>query len=110
MSGVPLDSRHITISTGMLAFAACSLGAGAVTVSACIGVALIGLLNFGVSFVLALAVALRAREVTRRERVGLAISVARSFVRRPLRFFFPPAGRAITAPVAAVSSPERSRH
>ncbi len=98
--GVPLDSRHITISCGMLVFAACSTGIGSITLAACAGIVLLGLLNFGVSFVLALTVAFRARDVTSRERMGLLVSVARSFVRRPGRFFYPPYGRAITAPVA----------
>lgn len=88
--GLPLDVRHITLSTGSLTFAGCSLGMGAVTGAACIGIACIGLLNFGVSFVLALLVALRAKEVTGRERVQLAFAVARRFVRHPMQFFFPP--------------------
>jgi site-specific recombinase len=88
--GLPLEVRHITLSTGTLAFAGSTLGIGHVTISAVIGIAVIGLLNFGVSFALALAVAFRAREVTQRERVGLAVSVLRAFVRRPLRFFWPP--------------------
>jgi site-specific recombinase len=88
--GLPLEVRHITLSTGTLTFAGCTLGAGAISVSACIGIALIGLLNFGVSFAFALAVAFRAREVSARERVGLAVSVWKAFLRQPLRFFYPP--------------------
>jgi len=45
--------------------------------------------DFGVSFALALAVALRARDVTGRERLGLAVAVARRFVRHPLELFLP---------------------
>jgi site-specific recombinase len=88
--GLPIEVRHITLSTGTLTFAGCTLGAGHVTIAACIGIAIIGIMNFGVSFALALAVAFRAKEVTQRERVGLALSVLRAFMRRPLRFFFPP--------------------
>src|SRR5205823_444917 len=69
--GTPLDSRHFTISTGMVVFAACSGGVGALTMWTVLGIAMIGLLNFGVSFVLALTVAFRARDVTSGERVGL---------------------------------------
>lgn len=87
--GVPLDVRHVTLSTGSMTFAGCALGLDAVTASACVGIALIGLLNFGVSFALALAVALQARDVTGRERLGLAVAVARRFVRHPLEFFLP---------------------
>jgi site-specific recombinase len=104
--GIPLDSRHLTISTAMVAFAACALGPGAITIWTGLGIVVLGLLNFGVSFFLALLVALRARDVTRRERVGLAKSVARSFLRRPTRFFFPPTGRMITAPVPIVPPPK----
>ena len=104
--GLPLEVRHITLSTGTLTFAGCTLGLHAVTISACVGIACIGILNFGVSFALALAVAFRAREVTGRERVGLAIAVFRAFLRRPLAFFYPPKpGRAITAPVAVQPEP-----
>ena len=88
--GLPLDVRHITLSTGSLTFAGCSLGYEHVTIAACIGIAIIGMLNFGVSFALALLVALRAKEVTGRERVQLAWAVTKRFVRNPLQFFFPP--------------------
>jgi site-specific recombinase len=92
--GLPLDVRHITLSTGALTLAGCSLGAGELALAsfqwAAVGIAVIGLLNFGVSFVLALAVALRAREVTPNERFYLAGAVVRRFFRSPLSFFFPP--------------------
>ena len=58
--------------------------------SAIAGIAIIGLLNFGVSFVLALIVALRARDVPRGERTTLVGAVVRRFFRRPLEFFYPP--------------------
>lgn len=88
--GLPLDVRHITLSAGSLAFAGSTLGPGAITLAACGGIAAIGLMNFGVSFVLALAVALRAREVTQRERLGLATTLLSRFLRRPWQFFLPP--------------------
>ena len=98
MFGLPIDVRHITLSTGSLAFAGCALGAHAITLGACIGIAIIGLLNFGVSFTLALTIALRAREVTGRERFSLATTVFRRFLRNPLQFFFPPKRTAILGP------------
>jgi site-specific recombinase len=92
--GLPLDVRHVTLSSGSLTLAMSSLGQGAVGwgafLRAALGIALIGLLNFGVSFALALVVALRARDVPRGERRTLPGAVLRYFVRRPLRFFFPP--------------------
>jgi site-specific recombinase len=92
--GLPIDVRHITLSTGSLTLALSSIGVGAVgwgaVASAVVGIALIGLLNFGVSFALALVVALRARDVPRGERRTLPGAVLRHFVRRPVEFFYPP--------------------
>ena len=67
---------------------------------------IIGLMNFGVSFALALWIALRAKEVTGRERLKLGSMVARRFLRKPLQFFWPPKtdkipGRAGTDPPVA---------
>ncbi len=103
--GIPLDVRHITLSTGSLTFAGCALGVHAITISACIGIAIIGILNFGVSFVFALAVAFRARDVTSSERNGLLVAVLRRFIRHPLEFILPPRPgheRAMTQPIAPV--------
>jgi site-specific recombinase len=97
--GLPLDVRHITLSTGSLTFSVMSLGSDSLTLAPVIGIAIIGMCNFGVSFALALTVALRAREVSTRERVNLAVSVLREFLRRPHHFFYPPKdppGRAAT--------------
>ncbi len=88
--GLPLEVRHITLSTGSLAFSGCTLGIGAVTAGACVGIVIIGLCNFGVSFALALAIALRARDVTGRERLHLAAAVLKRFLRHPTLFFYPP--------------------
>jgi site-specific recombinase len=92
--GLPLDVRHITLSTGSLTLSMSSLGAGGVTtgafVAAACGIACMGILNFGVSFTLALIVALRARDVPRGERRTLPLAVLRRFVRKPLEFFYPP--------------------
>ncbi|MBK9070993.1 MAG: gliding motility protein [Myxococcales bacterium] len=95
--GLPIDVRHVTLSSGSLALAVGSLGFDGVTmpqgVAAAIGIGCIGLLNFGVSFVLALLVALRARDVPRGEWTALPGAVLRYFVRHPLRFFLPPRSR-----------------
>ena len=58
--------------------------------AAALGIAIIGCLNFGVSFVLALAVALRARQVDRSDRLRLMLSVLATFARSPFQFFIPP--------------------
>ncbi|MBC7974421.1 MAG: hypothetical protein H7138_05500 [Myxococcales bacterium] len=92
--GLPIDVRHITLSTGSLTLALSSIGiegAGhGAFISAVVGIAVIGLLNFGVSFALALVVALRARDVASVERNSLAGAVFRRFLRRPNEFFYPP--------------------
>jgi site-specific recombinase len=92
--GLPIDTRHITLSTGSLTLSLSSIGIASVgwraVISAMAGIALIGLLNFGVSFALAMVVALRARDVPRGEAKTLPIAVLRRFLRRPLEFFFPP--------------------
>ncbi|HEU4734294.1 MAG TPA: hypothetical protein VFT22_40660 [Kofleriaceae bacterium] len=92
--GLPIDVRHITLSTGSLTLAMSSIGVQGVGwgafLSAVVGIAIIGLLNFGVSFALALIVAMRARDVPRGERRTLPGAVLRRFARRPLEFFYPP--------------------
>jgi site-specific recombinase len=96
--GLPLNVRHVTLSTGSLAFAGSALGAEAIGspdfLFAIAGIFLIGALNFGVSFVLALAVALRASD---RWRLGttsimgeVATALAKRVFRNPLEFLFPP--------------------
>lgn len=92
--GLPLDVRHVTLSTGALTLAVCSLGIGPETTGAllwaALGIAIIGSLNFGVSFMLALAVALRARDARRSDRMRLILSVLATFARSPLQFVLPP--------------------
>jgi site-specific recombinase len=92
--GAPIDVRHITLSTGSLTLSISSVGIHGVGsgafISAVVGIAVIGLLNFGVSFALALIVALRARDVGGNERLRLSGAVARRFLRHPFEFVFPP--------------------
>lgn len=92
--GLPLDVRHVTLSTGSLALAVGSLGPSVLVtpgfLGALLGIAAVACLNFGVSFSLALAVAARAQ--------GLGTGVGRRFftaVRARWRssrrdFFLPP--------------------
>ncbi|MBA3394982.1 MAG: gliding motility protein [Deltaproteobacteria bacterium] len=92
--GLPLDVRHITLSTGSLTLSMSSLGVDGAGlgefIRACLGIVVIGMLNFGVSFALALVVAMRARDVPRGERKTLPGAVLRRFLRYPLEFFYPP--------------------
>ncbi len=102
--GLPLKLHHVTLSTGSLTLAMSSLGVANVGwgafAAAAFGIVVIGLLNFGVSFALALVVALRARDVPRGERRTLPRAVFRRFLRKPLEFFYPP--REPTVPAADV--------
>jgi site-specific recombinase len=92
--GLPLEVRHVTLSTGALTLAACEHGWGVLREpafhAAVLGIGVIFLMNLTVSFNLALAVALRAREVSWRDRVPMWISVAVTLLRSPAQFFFPP--------------------
>ncbi|HEX9105211.1 MAG TPA: gliding motility protein, partial [Polyangia bacterium] len=87
--GVPLEVRHVTLSTGSLALAGCTLGVGAPHFwMGALGIACMLALNFGVSFACALFVALRARGINHAGRRLLRAIVMR-FVREPLPFFLP---------------------
>jgi site-specific recombinase len=86
--GLPLEVRHVTLSTGSLTLAVRSVGAHAGVGAAVAGIAVILALNFSVSFALALAVALRARGVAHAGR-RLLRAIASRFVADPLPFFVP---------------------
>ncbi|WP_224244563.1 site-specific recombinase [Hyalangium gracile] len=111
--GLPLAVRHVTLSFGALAFAGCALGPEAVTqpdfLAALLGVLAIGALNLAVSFALALAVALRARDVPLKDGLLLARALAVRFLRQPRAFLLPPpetpASHPAEAPGAADSAP-----
>ncbi|TSC29441.1 site-specific recombinase [Corallococcus sp. Z5C101001] len=108
--GIPLDVRHVTLSFGSLAFAGCTLGPAAVLepgfLAAVLGVAVIGVLNFGVSFALALGVALRARDVPAREGLRFLGAVAMRFLRNPGPFLIPPRDEAAPGGTQAQTVPQ----
>jgi site-specific recombinase len=91
--GLPLDVRHVTLNTGMFAFAAARVGLSAFAqvwlYSAMVGVAVMFVLNLGVSFAIASYVALRAYDVSHQERASLLRYVLKQLVSSPLQFFFP---------------------
>jgi site-specific recombinase len=91
--GLPLDVRHVTLSTGQLAAAASTLGWQTVTLPAfwwCLAsLPLIGVLNLGVSFWLALRVALRSRGITLHERQRLYAALRRRLREAPRSFILP---------------------
>lgn len=103
--GVPIDVRHITLSTGQTVFALRALGASALATPearyALLGLGCVLVLNLSVSFVLAIAVAMRAREVGFGTALRLFADMFVGFVRSPLRFFLP---------VERVSEADRAAH
>ncbi|HWU99064.1 MAG TPA: preprotein translocase subunit TatB [Oxalicibacterium sp.] len=99
--GVPLDVRHVALSAAALTAAAGSLGWDVVTMPqfwlACAGVVSIGLLNVGIAFACALALALRARDVPKRTRRLVFRAVLQRFALRPAVFFWPVAVENVAA-------------
>lgn len=93
--GLPLDVRHVTLAAGSIAFAASSIGfevfADPHFYPACLGLVFIGLLNFSVSFSLALLLASRARGITVETLLKLPVRIYRTFTATPMKFLFPPA-------------------
>jgi site-specific recombinase len=91
--GLPLDIRHIAFASAEFGTALESLQlavAGEVIVAVAIGILLIGLINFLVSFGLSLAMALESRHVTWRELRTLLGHLGTALVRRPIDWFWPP--------------------
>jgi len=92
--GVPLDVRHVTLAAGALATAGASLGWQALAQPefwlAAGGVAVTGLLNLGVGFACALALAFSARVVPGRTRRLVLRALLRRMLASPLFFLLPP--------------------
>ena len=92
-TGVPLEVRHVTLSTGTLAVAATSLGRDWLYKNwffrTLFGIAIIFVLNLGVSFGIASWVALRAYDVPYSDQLQLLKYVVKRFLRSPWRFLYP---------------------
>ncbi|HEX7435958.1 MAG TPA: site-specific recombinase [Caldimonas sp.] len=93
--GLPLDVRHITLSTGQLAAALGSQGFSVLETGTfwwCVaGIATIGTLNVAVSFFLAFRVALRSRGIHLADRSRIHRAIRARLVGEPLSFLLPPA-------------------
>ena len=94
-AGIHLEVRHVTLQAASLALASASLWArGALLWTdaawGLLGLALIGTLNFAVSFTLALGTALRARDLSGRNRRSLWWGILKAFNRQPGRFLLAP--------------------
>lgn len=91
--GVGLEVRHVTLAAGSLAFAIAGMSTELTSPLnvglAVLGVGFIGVLNFGVSFALALWVAIRARNIKRAWVVQLLRAIWLEMRQRPKYFLFP---------------------
>jgi site-specific recombinase len=90
--GLPLDVRHVTLSSGMLAFACAGLDEWFTTgwfFWALAGVATMFVLNLSVSFGLSLYTAARAYGLQRRELAVLGARLLRRLATSPLDFVLP---------------------
>jgi len=91
--GLPLDVRHVTLGAGQLAAAVGTLGWPVLQERAfwwCVaGLVATGALNLGVSFWLALKVAMRSRDITLADRKRLYAAVRQRLWRSPRSFFLP---------------------
>lgn len=91
--GLPLDVRHVTLNTGILSLALSGLErnwfADGLFIRALSGIAVMFVLNLGVSFALSLATALRAYRHPREEAGAYLRALLRRAVRRPWQFVLP---------------------
>lgn len=95
VTGLPIDIRHIAFSAANLGYALTALDfqvAGGTLLRCAAGVLAIGTVNLGVSFVLALGLALRARNSSLASLRGLLPELGRRLRARPSQFFFPVRG------------------
>lgn len=99
--GLPLDIRHVTFAAANLAYGAVGLQ-GTVPMlelaTAALGVALIGMVNLGVSFGLAFWTALKARGLRIRQARAFAAVLGARLRREPASFVFPPPREPPAAP------------
>lgn len=91
--GLPVDVRHVTLSTGQFTAALSVLGIGGIGLgtwmASIAGILGIGALNLGVSFSLALFVAIRARDLRSPERGLLYRAILLRACRQPASFVLP---------------------
>lgn len=91
--GLHLDVRHVTLSSGTLGAALPVLGIDVLSRPlfwrAVAGLAMIGFLNVGVSFAMALWVAIKARGVNTPQRRAIRQAVFARLRKHPMTFFLP---------------------
>ncbi|MBO9667735.1 MAG: site-specific recombinase [Bdellovibrio sp.] len=91
--GIPLDVRHVTLSSGTMGAALPVLGLDFLQTwtfwRAVIGVLFIGFFNVTVSFAMAFWVAIKARAVNTPTRRAIRMAVVRRLLKHPLTFLLP---------------------
>ena len=106
--GLPIEVRHVTLSTGQIAAAVGTLGLESLkdpNLWWCVAaIPITGFLNLSVSFTLALRVAIRSREVRVHDRWRLARALLSALARSPGRFLLPPAKAAAQGTLPPSSS------
>jgi len=107
--GLPLDIRHVTLSSGTLALAAARFGTASMGhrwfYHAVEGIVVIFVLNLTVSFTIAALVALRAYDVAPREQWTILRSLITGVLGSPLRFIVPVYNQDQLPPPAPQSEP-----
>ncbi|GLH66596.1 hypothetical protein [Geothrix edaphica] len=94
-AGIHAEVRHVTLQAASLALGSATLWfegtlAWKEVLWGLFGIGLIGVLNFAVSFALALWTALRARDLSGRASRRLWLEILKAFNRNPGRFLLPP--------------------
>ncbi len=91
--GLPLDVRHVTLSSGTLALAVAHFGTDSVSrtwfYQAVAGIGVIFILNLFVSFSIAAYMGLRAYDVSAREQLTILRFLVLAGLKSPLRFIWP---------------------
>jgi site-specific recombinase len=112
--GLPLDIRHVTLNTGMLALSAARYGVSSFGhhwfYFAVAGIGITFVLNLGVSFAVASLTALRAYNVRHEERLKILKYLTQQVLHAPLRFIFPVERDAPAEPAAPAAEPVESEN
>jgi len=94
ITGLPVDVRHVTLSTGMVSVAVAGAGIESDRLArllfAVSGISVMFVLNLSVSFACSLFSAARAYELPAHEVFGILKGIGRRLMRAPLSFVRPP--------------------
>jgi site-specific recombinase len=106
--GLPLDVRHVTLSSGFAAAAVATLGPRIMLAwpfwLAAVGILSIGVINVTVSFALAMLVAIRARGIQSPERRIIYQALLLRLRQQPLSFIFPTRSAATSVSLSSAKS------